>query len=206
MLWEAARDGDETAIRSVLKLSEGENLLSELNFKDQDGWTPLHHASAGGDETTTSRVVANYEGAVTSLLEMGADPNARNNYQETSLHVVQNVEVARILIDAGADILARDKDGDTPLHSACYDGNKELVKFFLSVAESDPNIQNNIGDTPLHKAIEDSQCEESVKVLLLGSNADTTILNDDCESPVDFARENNNRQIIQSLYKRRWRS
>lgn len=69
------------------------------------------------------------------LLSVGADPNLRYNYTKASfpktwypprswnrtikggtpLHAVSNAEVARLLVEAGADVNATNEDGDTPL-------------------------------------------------------------------------------------------
>jgi ankyrin repeat protein len=61
------------------------------------GWTALHSAAQNGDLN-----------AVRSLLEQGADPNAREEGDNTTpLHwaaVARHVDVARALLDAGADV------------------------------------------------------------------------------------------------------
>ena len=54
------------------------------------------------------------------LLRHGADPNARDSNQSSVLHAAarpwwrQNAAVAQLLLEAGANRLARDKDGHTP--------------------------------------------------------------------------------------------
>jgi ankyrin repeat protein len=60
---------------------------------------------------------------VAILVEAGANVKARERVKGCSaLHVAArrgNVAVARALLEWGADIEARDKYGDTPLHRAC---------------------------------------------------------------------------------------
>ncbi|WP_264705646.1 ankyrin repeat domain-containing protein [Wolbachia endosymbiont (group A) of Gymnosoma rotundatum] len=42
-----------------------------------------------------------------------------------------NLNIAKFLVDKGADIGAKDNDGRTPLHVAAYSGDLDMVKFFL---------------------------------------------------------------------------
>ncbi|WP_253302172.1 ankyrin repeat domain-containing protein [Wolbachia endosymbiont of Psylliodes chrysocephala] len=42
-----------------------------------------------------------------------------------------NLNIARFLVDKGADIGVKDNDGRTPLRVAAYSGNLDMVKFFL---------------------------------------------------------------------------
>ena len=53
------------------------------------------------------------------LDELGTDPNARDNDDNTPLHLASKLglaKVAEILLDRGVDVDARDKNYKTPLH------------------------------------------------------------------------------------------
>jgi len=52
------------------------------------------------------------------LIEKGADVNAKNNDGETPLHLTTNKEIAELLIAKGADVNAKDRVGKTPLDRA----------------------------------------------------------------------------------------
>jgi len=77
--------------------------------------------------------------------------------------------VFRALVSAGADVNARNKSGETPLHSALSSDNEESVKILLELG-ANPNIPSRMEKTPLHIAV-DQHNEKVVKLLLkFGAN------------------------------------
>jgi ankyrin repeat protein len=61
----------------------------------------------------------------------------------------REVAVARLLLDAGADLEARDDFGETPLHHAAWLGNADLVALLLARG-AQVNARDKDYDTPLH--------------------------------------------------------
>jgi ankyrin repeat protein len=69
-----------------------------------------------------------------------------------------------LLIDAGADVNTRGKNGNTPLHDAVSFGNLDMVKYLVSRG-ADVNAKNDLGLTPLMQAenTDDWQMEEFLR-------------------------------------------
>lgn len=56
-------------------------------------------------------------------------------------------EIAKALIDAGADLSIKNNDGATPLHVAAFFCRVEIAQSLLD-AKADKNAKNNFGATP----------------------------------------------------------
>ena len=64
---------------------------------------------------------------------------------------IGSVEIARILVEGGADLNLSTSENETPLAIAVGNGNREMVKYLLE-AGAEVNTQDSLGDTPLHLA------------------------------------------------------
>ena len=56
-------------------------------------------------------------------------------------------EIAKALIDAGADLAIKNNDGSTALHAAAFFCRIEIVQMLID-AKADKTIRNNFGATP----------------------------------------------------------
>ncbi|TIM13042.1 MAG: c-type cytochrome [Mesorhizobium sp.] len=68
------------------------------------------------------------------LLDGGANPNARRN-REAVLHIAVRsgcLDCVKALVEAGAEVNAKTKDGKTPLHMAKFKGQREVADYLLS--------------------------------------------------------------------------
>jgi ankyrin repeat protein len=140
--FEAAALGKKELIEK--KLEDDPNLIQE--FSD-DGFTPLGLASYFGNEDV-----------VRFLLLKGAEPNisSQNGYNVYPIHsaVASNYDmIAKMLLEAGADVNVVQMSGATPLHSAAHNGNIELLIVLL---EAGANVEAKMedGKTPADKASE----------------------------------------------------
>jgi FOG: Ankyrin repeat len=67
------------------------------------------------------------------------------------LHVAAytgHADVARVLLESGANPNATNNGGHTPLHAAAYEGRLNVASLLLERG-ADPCITNNDGDIPL---------------------------------------------------------
>jgi ankyrin repeat protein len=93
-----------------------------------EGRTPLMHAVRTGENES-----------VAMLVTAGADVNALDNTSQTALHVAAagnnvNIDKVKSLVEGGANIGAKNKEGKTPLDLAKNrtDSNAQAVVDYLS--------------------------------------------------------------------------
>ena len=98
----------------------------------------------------------------------------------TTDNPVDRVQCVRLLVQAGANINARDFDGDTPLHQIyLFDVEEELLKL-----GADVNARNNDGATPIFTNVDN----DSV-ALFIAHGADLTVRNKKGKSVFQAAKE-----------------
>lgn len=66
--------------------------------------------------------------------------------------MIAQVDVAKVLMLAGADSHARDHRSRCPLHMAALSGSAQLVDALLAYG-ADPNKASDLGTTALHNAV-----------------------------------------------------
>ncbi|XP_059195560.1 B-cell lymphoma 3 protein homolog [Centropristis striata] len=148
---------------------------------DRNGQTALH-LCCEYDQCDCLSVVLSHSSASTCL-------EIRNYEGLSPLHlaVLRGHRVlARMLLDAGADINAMDiKSGQSPLMHAVESNNADMVHFLIE-SGCDVNSQSYSGNTALHSACGRGQVD-TVR-LLLKSGADSSLKNYHNDTPVMVAK------------------
>jgi len=92
---------------------------ADVNAKDKEGVTPLHHAR--------NKEIAEL------LISKGASVNAKDKEGNTALHYTNSKEIAELLISRGADVNSKNEYGSTPLHYARIGiKRKEIAELLIS--------------------------------------------------------------------------
>lgn len=99
-----------------------------------------------------------------------------------------DLEQAKKLLEAGADVEVLNGYNATPLCCAAFTNNQEMMQLFLDYG-ANVNWQYEGGNTALHAAVSNGSLE-AVK-LLLKYNANSSIRNNDGKTPLEDVKEVN---------------
>ncbi len=143
----ASVSGNLRAIKSIVN----KNGDAIVNLKNNKGFSPLHWASMNGK----------YD-AVQLLLQLGSDPNALTDYEESSLYwatrsgVTKTVEL--LLLTSKKDVVNfKNKEGFYPLHLCASNGDFDTYKILIAKG-ANPFVTNKYGATPLHWSCHREAC------------------------------------------------
>ena len=182
----AVRGQDTAAVKKLLR--EAPELVKR---KDHSDSTLLHHAAGFGNTET-----------VKLLLDNGADVNAKNRLEGTSLHwAVRSEEKTGLLLEHGAHINSKTQDGSTPLYLDSRRRDSHSVLRLLLEKGADPNLATLNGSTPLMAAAGDGDVV-AIK-LLLAKGADATALNGSGSGTLMGAARSRNLEALRLLLEHR---
>jgi len=171
---------------------------ADLDFRDREGWTPLHLASRYG-----------HPDIVQLLLYHGTDVDVvRSADDRTPLHLASlfgRRAVAQVLLDRSAKVDAHQADGWTPLHLASTNGHLDVVMLLIQYGAT-VDYRNNKEETPLDRASLAGHldiarfligCRAMVGLGVLELDIDKGEENDDCgESFFEGLRDSDTSSII----------
>jgi ankyrin repeat protein/tetratricopeptide (TPR) repeat protein len=164
-----------------LLLQKGAN----VNAQDKEGETPLDRA-----------VEAHSLTLAWLFIQSGANVNLQNAHGDTPLMLsLGNSDIARVLLDHGANIEARNKDG----YSALFLAADQPVGITQLLVDHHANVSAtaNDGSTPLHMAA--SKGRADIAAILLSHGASATVPDHSGATPLHRAAESGNAELVQTL-------
>ena len=148
--------------------------------------TALMKAVQNNDVSAVKKLIA--EGVNVSELDANQDaPLVMAAYEGRA-------EIVKLLLEAGADVTAVDPGmRATALHAAAYAGRTEaarlLIQYHIDINKQGPNN----GYTALHDAIWQNHIETAEVIINAGANLN--LKSHSGETPLQFARSKNRREI-----------
>ena len=184
LVWAAAKGRNDL-------VSAGLDRGASVNARSDEGYTALHAAVEHGQLETLKLLLAH-----------DAEVNTELKHGDTPLHTCvalekrEAPEMARLLIQAGADVNAPSTRERTPLHVAAERASPETVALLLT-AGADVHARDADGKTPLHIATEHGRTE--VVAALLQAGADPDEKADDGSTPLRRAARQDSRRTFRAL-------
>ncbi|XP_062507418.1 uncharacterized protein LOC134183870 isoform X2 [Corticium candelabrum] len=212
-LHQACKDNDFQKVQFLVESGQ-----VKLDYPDEDGLTPLDHASFLGHleiarlllkkgSSVHSRAkdgvspihTASLGGSVEMvklLLQHGSSTETTTDEGLTPLHYAADghPSVVRFLLDAGANVNAKTRHvGYTPLHKAAFGGHTEVIKILIN-AGADLEIKNTNGNTSLHVACREGHLP--IAKLLYSNGASLQAKNKTFKTPRQLAEEDRQLGVI----------
>ena len=152
----------------------------------------MHLTAARAARASTARL----------LVARGARLNSRDARGRTPLIIAvlaNNMEVANVLLSAGADLEAADSERDHSALSwaACW-GLITTAEFLLSKGAQINHRTGPDGDTPLHRAVMCCKGAEMIRYLV-AHGADVNATNKKGLTPMQLSFNNKDKEFLRSL-------
>ena len=143
----------------------------------------IHKAAGKGDVAEVTRLLRKDPALARSLDDLGNTP----------LHLAGTVEVARLLVDYGADVNAPGCREWRPLHTAAQNANRSVARFLIE-SNAEVDAETDLGETPL-------SCAGSAAVaqLLIDHGASLKAKYSNVFTPLMRAALDNHKEVVELL-------
>ena len=163
---------------------------ADVHALDGNHLTPLHFASKSRGFELPDRLVEHRK----CVEDLDNYHSAPPDLIFVSQH--RNTGVARVLLEHGAVVDARDNEDSTPLHVASQHGHANAARLLLEHG-ADVHALNNNHSTPLHFASESGYAEAAR--VLLEHGADVHALNNNRSTPLHFVSQHGEAEAARVL-------
>jgi uncharacterized protein len=127
-------------------------LLTQVSCQDKKSTTTAKAGVSAPSMDIHSAVVAGNVDVIRQHIAAGSNINEKDPFGGSSplisAAVFGKTEIAKMLIDAGADVNFQNNEGSTALHSAAFFCRPEIVKMLLA-KNADKTIKNKYNSTAL---------------------------------------------------------
>lgn len=155
-------------------------LLERGAKPEPEGGQPALLAASGGDDDAAGARL---------LLKLKARVDARGRLNRSALHVAclaGNAEIAQVLMDAGADINARDEQGVSPLLEVARAGSVGVLRLLAS-RRPDAGVCDSAGRNALAIACQGTRADGELVDALLALGVDPQQAGRDGRRAIDYA-------------------
>ncbi len=184
---------------------------------DENGWTDLHWAVALNKPNLAKMLI---EEGIDITVRMKADNKNVSNKLIADLNRVtdsdppfenlkrrgqvplyfaaylNSVEIAKLLIEHGANVSVRDNKGRRPIHSAAVQNSLEMAKLLIEHG-ANVSARNNDGISPMHSAAVQNSVE--MAKLLIEHGANVSVRDNKGRRPIHSAAVQNSLEMAKLL-------
>lgn len=191
---------------------------ASVHLRDRNGYTAYDYASGHGRVATLELLFSHSKTADTqnhrqfaalmaasmmanpTLLPDAGQPLTTINRitpdNRSALHVVASIgayDMAKILIERGADVNLKNRDEQIPLHWAAWNNRENLVQMLIEKGAK-INAIDKEGNSPLHFAVQNNALDTARLLLALG--ADKYLVNKRGDTPRTLAQDLKHTKIM----------
>ncbi|XP_033635280.1 transient receptor potential cation channel subfamily A member 1 homolog isoform X2 [Asterias rubens] len=145
---------------------------ADINAQDIYGQSPLHFAAMRGNDIAAKELLSSNK-----ILFEAVDKQLMTPLHMACTH--GNLEVAKMLIEKGAQLRCCDEENNTPLLVACTEGHIKIVQLLFAAGENQGILSQMLTDrdvelnTAIHVAVDSGKQEIVQMCLEKGANVNT---------------------------------
>jgi len=155
----------------------------------------------GGSSLLSFSIWSNDPEVVRMMIAAGADAKTPNDDNSNALFFCArhdgNVEIAELLVEAGAAVDLKDDEGNTPILVASEGGFTPLVRYLASKGAKLDTPDGYFGATSLHAAAAKGYCD--LADFLLGEGAPVNAKDRNGSTPLAYAVKHGNASIAKAI-------